>query len=484
MIELLQYWFVSGALLAAVGWCAEAVLRQRGREARWVWVTTAILTLASPLLPKLWAGTAAGAPDSSGVLALPGVELLESVPASVGGGGFGLVPAILLAWILVSIALLMVGAVALARLRRDARGWRPTTLLGQEVLLSSDFGPAVMGVRRPQIVVPDALPDCSTAELDMMLRHEREHIRSRDPLLLRLAYLVAVLMPWNLALLWQVSRLRHGVEQDCDLRVIAGGAPPREYGSLLLKMAARSGPTRPWMAAAALAEDRSGVARRLKLLRDRSGQARTTVTALLVIAGATALGVWMGVPSPVHFGHDADENEFEFEGQQSVDPDFDFDFNFEFDFDAKPKLAPVAETRVRMRYTDGVWREVLDATRSGIEIDIVEAELAKARLQAELQSRENLLQEAAERARGEGGESQTIRIRGNAPVDEEAEPLVYVDGVRVGVGKAVISEINPDDIERIEVLKGAAAEELYGEEGRNGVIRIFMKGGKQKPGGG
>ena len=61
-------------------------------------------------------------------------------------------------------------------------------------------------------------------------------------------------------------------------------------------------------------------------------------------------------------------------------------------------------------------------------------------------------------------------------------PLIYVDGVRVnGIndleGLSLIPSLDPDAIERVEVIKGAAAKTLYGEEAANGVIQIFTKDG-------
>jgi TonB-dependent SusC/RagA subfamily outer membrane receptor len=63
---------------------------------------------------------------------------------------------------------------------------------------------------------------------------------------------------------------------------------------------------------------------------------------------------------------------------------------------------------------------------------------------------------------------------------DDAQPLIYVDGVMMGGGeyasaKEALAEISPDDIERIEVIKGAKARDTYGEEARNGVILIFTK---------
>lgn len=59
-----------------------------------------------------------------------------------------------------------------------------------------------------------------------------------------------------------------------------------------------------------------------------------------------------------------------------------------------------------------------------------------------------------------------------------AQPLLYVDGVRVDHGGAsrqeVLDALDPASIDRVEVLKGSAAVELYGDEASNGVIQIFL----------
>lgn len=93
-------------------------------------------------------------------------------------------------------------------------------------------------------------------------------------------------------------------------------------------------------------------------------------------------------------------------------------------------------------------------------------------------------------AGAEGAETQAatlskarIRIRGSNGVTVEGaldpRPLVYVDGVRVDRGAAagtddVLAALDPSQIARVEVLKGPAAQELYGDEASNGVIQIFL----------
>ena len=89
------------------------------------------------------------------------------------------------------------------------------------------------------------------------------------------------------------------------------------------------------------------------------------------------------------------------------------------------------------------------------------------------------------------GAGARVRIRGIGSFSLSADPLIYVDGVRVdnqtstgitiqAFGSGVVSRLNdfdPDQIESIEVLKGPAAATLYGTEAARGVINIITKKG-------
>lgn len=76
-----------------------------------------------------------------------------------------------------------------------------------------------------------------------------------------------------------------------------------------------------------------------------------------------------------------------------------------------------------------------------------------------------------------GMDDATINIRGRATFAGDATPLVMVDGV-----ERSFSQIAPDDIESISVLKDASATAVYGVRGANGVILVTTKRGKnQKP---
>jgi TonB-dependent SusC/RagA subfamily outer membrane receptor len=95
------------------------------------------------------------------------------------------------------------------------------------------------------------------------------------------------------------------------------------------------------------------------------------------------------------------------------------------------------------------------------------------------------------------GASRDLRVRGTSSFSLGQRPVIYVDGVRIdtrqtewgttggsccsfsgGAGEDRLGDINPNDIERIEVIKGPAAGTLYGSEGSNGVIQIFTKKGR------
>jgi TonB-linked SusC/RagA family outer membrane protein len=77
---------------------------------------------------------------------------------------------------------------------------------------------------------------------------------------------------------------------------------------------------------------------------------------------------------------------------------------------------------------------------------------------------------------GVPGEDPSIRIRGIGTVNGSSSPLYILDGVPYGGN---ISDLNPQDIESMSVLKDAASAALYGNRASNGVILITTKKGKQ-----
>lgn len=83
---------------------------------------------------------------------------------------------------------------------------------------------------------------------------------------------------------------------------------------------------------------------------------------------------------------------------------------------------------------------------------------------------------------GRAGAGSRIRIRGGASLNASNDPLVVIDGVPIDNGSIsgasnILSSINPNDIESMNVLKDASATAIYGSRASNGVILITTKKG-------
>lgn len=81
-------------------------------------------------------------------------------------------------------------------------------------------------------------------------------------------------------------------------------------------------------------------------------------------------------------------------------------------------------------------------------------------------------------SRGAGGQY-SIRIRGLNSILGSNDPLVVIDGVPTSpfASTAALAGINPQDVQRIDVLKDAASASIYGARGASGVIIITTKSG-------
>ncbi|HJQ21105.1 MAG TPA: SusC/RagA family TonB-linked outer membrane protein [Gemmatimonadaceae bacterium] len=75
---------------------------------------------------------------------------------------------------------------------------------------------------------------------------------------------------------------------------------------------------------------------------------------------------------------------------------------------------------------------------------------------------------------GQPGGEPAIRLRSATSLTGRTDPLIIIDGVISNLG---LADVNSEDIERIEVIKGAAASSLYGSNAANGVVQIFTKRG-------
>jgi len=89
---------------------------------------------------------------------------------------------------------------------------------------------------------------------------------------------------------------------------------------------------------------------------------------------------------------------------------------------------------------------------------------------------------------GEPGGSVMVRVRGSTSINANSDPLYVIDGVPIvsqniarttfGMPSNPLADINPSDIESMEILKDASATAIYGARAANGVIIITTKRGK------
>ena len=406
------------ALLGLAALIGERALRISGRQGRWAWAAAiggALVLQVWSLLRPLRGSTGVGVDgflgDALSGLPTRFVESIEAAAVSAPALLERLEPFALVAWLSAS-AILLVGLLGgLFRLRREASRWTAGRVAGLEVLVSEDFGPALVGVWSPRIVVPRWALSLTPEALKMACVHEAQHRAARDTWLLFSGALLVALTPWNAALWWQVVRLRQAIELDCDRRVLDTDFSKSSYGALLLELGAH--PRGVAASVAALAQPTSLLERRLTMMMTdvkRVGPIRMagvlTTVALLAFAACET-------PPPT--------------ATPSSDPG-----------------AASAQARGISERTPNSEAVVVD------------------------------------RVRGIRGQGSAITIRGIPSIpstESDGQPLVYVDGIRINYAETstVLDQLTPSEIESIEVIKGEAAEALFGSEASGGVIQIVTK---------
>ncbi|MCC6244698.1 MAG: TonB family protein [Gemmatimonadaceae bacterium] len=317
---------VTSALVGAAALCVERVLMlRRGVPVRWVWVaaitlsllwsTRGLLPTPAPMLPPLprtetLSGADVGTAPRSAVPTMPAVEGIATPPIretwspphwmsapwpAVSAQAERVVH---LAWGAAAAALLLALTWSTLRLHREKRRWRPMSLVGTDVLVSDGFGPAIVGLWRPRIVVPSWVLEVDANTQRTILLHEDEHRRVGDQWLLLWSFLAVVLAPWNVVL-WAMSRrLARTIELDCDERVLAHGVVDVDYANVLLNAWQRARHVVPWVPSPALAEHVSRLGRRVQHLMRPSPRRRAMKTIGGVSASALFLAIAMLVPRP------------------------------------------------------------------------------------------------------------------------------------------------------------------------------------------
>jgi beta-lactamase regulating signal transducer with metallopeptidase domain len=298
---------LAGAALALV----RVTALYRGAALRWIW---ALGTFASLAFALLWLRPSAGiAPVRQGFTpsAKVSVERVEPPPPraavpALAPAGFTLldlprVPrpleqALLRLWLVISVVFIALLLLAAIRLYAERRHWNWREVADTRVLVSKTFGPAIVGVHHPAIVLPEWVLALDEASQRVIVAHEAEHRAAHDPALLLAGLAAIVLMPWNIGLWMSWRGLRRAIELDCDARVIARGIDASEYAQLLLG-AWRSAHA-SWLPSTAFAERASGLGSRVEHLMRPEPRRRTMRTILGTLVAAGLVFIACVTPSP------------------------------------------------------------------------------------------------------------------------------------------------------------------------------------------
>jgi TonB family protein len=289
ILSWMSYAIVVGVLIAVAATAVDHVAATRRLPSRFVWAGAIGLALVWPIATTLRALLPTLAPEI-----LPLSVTVAPLRVVSGAGASGLVASIdavlVVVWAVASSLLVAQLVADIITLRRMRRHWPVREIDGLSMRLTADVGPAVIGLRSMEVVLPEWILSLDEPLRALVLRHEEEHRVARDPHLLIAARLAIALAPWNPAIWYAAHRLRLAIELDCDARVLRAHPSPQRYGMLLLTIAQRRA-TVPMALSPMLSEPTTQLERRILAMRpSRRRLARVTAVAgVLVAAGALAL---------------------------------------------------------------------------------------------------------------------------------------------------------------------------------------------------
>jgi beta-lactamase regulating signal transducer with metallopeptidase domain len=310
----LAYALVVAALVSVAALIAERIAHLRRLPSRWVWISALLLSVGLPLLFG-WQGNRSREQTAAAlvVLVAPGAPPVyaQSPIAWVGGNTanparrFTVDSWLLATWAATSALVLATLTMGWLQLRRRLRSGIDGIVNGVEATVTRDVGPAVVGIVHPRIVVPQWLLQEDAATQAMAMAHEQEHMRAQDIRVLGGALLMAVLLPWNLPLWWQLRRLRFAMEVDCDARVLRGGQSASPYSAVLLRVATRLVPLHA--AAAGLSESGSSLEKRIRIMHTPLRRRWRLLAALFASCSVASIVVAASVASPPVMAPTSDE---------------------------------------------------------------------------------------------------------------------------------------------------------------------------------
>ena len=292
MLPWIGYALLTASALAVLGVLLEHSLGGRWIARRFIWLGVMIATAAVPIAGAFLA------PPHVTTIAIGSVAPVAGSPAPASSLirvdaiiGFG--------WIGLSTLVVSVLIASHVALRRRLASCERTRIDGHTAFVSEDLGPAVVGVVRPEIVVPRWALALSETDRRLVVVHEGEHIRAHDPVVNAFGLAIALLVPWNVMLWWQLKRLRLAIEIDCDARVVRRGHDPVRYGELLVS--AHASVTRGVSPMLALAQRQSALSRRIDALM--SSPRRSIPRSLTAIGFAAGLFAAIAAAPPPALRH-------------------------------------------------------------------------------------------------------------------------------------------------------------------------------------
>lgn len=309
MIAAWMLWSVGVGLLMLVAGLTVERLLDGGR--RWVWVGAGVGTVALTAARVFAGGDGGPFPRVEAELVpgvLPAGAAVAQSAATAGAPGFlgfsvpydsflhALDGIVLLGWFLLSCGLVLWALIGTADLLYRRRYWERGTLLGQSILWARDAGPAVVGLLRPRIVLPEWVRAAEPPRQKLILAHEEEHLGAGDAVLRFFMAVLLIAFPWNPALWLHYRRLCLAIELDCDQRVMER-LPHRRwlYGELLFRVGARAA-ARPGLALAAFAERPSFLETRIRKLLGKAPEVGMAQVAFLAFAAIMVVGVAVWAP--------------------------------------------------------------------------------------------------------------------------------------------------------------------------------------------
>ncbi|QJR34685.1 M56 family metallopeptidase [Gemmatimonas groenlandica] len=502
--SLIIGWMTQAIVVSALLAAAALVLQRlagRALPARVIWAgalfSSLVLVLVAPLRPAPQstlatitldvAGTATTGARASrpmdvraAVAAVTGrVSRALSAPVSwtttAVGGAIDRAPvaaqqAITLAWPLSSALVLCAFGVSYRRHRDELQRAARHEIDGVIVSVTEALGPAVIGVRSPRIAVPVWLLDRSDLEQRLVIAHEQSHIAAGDPLLLLASCGAIALMPWNPIAWFVLARLRLAIELDCDRRVIGTGASPRQYGQLLIELSSHVpqfmhgsiARTPLALTSPAFSYHASHLERRLITMTSRPSQfirSRRLGSGLLATVALLA-ACESQLPTA------AEMQAMDVKGVES-------------------RVAQVTKINTATAVYTVNGRTVSRAEANALSADSIATVNVQGGQQQKIAitTTEGL---QGMRVSAADASDSTVRVtgfktKGAAPavINLAGSPrrqftgILVLDGQRVE--SSILSTLNPDAIESIEVMKGDAAKAIYGDAGVNGVIKVTTK---------